>query len=356
MPAGYLVFTSKKTPVGLGGRLLPRTSSVPLVQANVPGTVAVSPFGPNIRTILVNVDPQKLQKLQPVDRRTWSIRSMAGNVGRARGQPVHQGLRCRWCRTTPWSEDIQEIGENPACGSAGTYTSATSPTLKTRTDVNYGYAWSTEQGGLLADHQEGHRLDADRGGRHSRVDADFQRRRPRRRERAASVRRIADSAWQAIRSVASEGLIGATLTGLMILLFLRDLRSVSWSCSIFRWRCIGLALRPVATGNTINIMSLGGMALAIGMLVDEATVSIENIHVQMTKTKRLPGRRARQHADGRAATAGDAVHIVGLHPRIHHEDPMRSLFMPLAARGRLRHDLVLLAIEHLGADYLRMAS
>ena len=41
------------------------------------------------------------------------------------------------------------------------------------------------------------------------------------------------------------------------------------------------------SGNTINIMSLGGMALAIGMLVDEATVSIENIHVQMTKTNRL---------------------------------------------------------------------
>ena len=42
------------------------------------------------------------------------------------------------------------------------------------------------------------------------------------------------------------------------------------------------------TGNTINIMSLGGMALAIGIFVDEATVTIENVHVQMGRTPNLP--------------------------------------------------------------------
>ena len=91
----------------------------------------------------------------------------------------------------------------------------------------------------------------------------------------------------AIRSVASEGFIGATLTGLMILIFLRDLRSVDRGGAEYPARANGLAGRTVVTGNTINIMSLGGMALSIGMLVDEATVSIENIHVQMTKTRRL---------------------------------------------------------------------
>ena len=45
------------------------------------------------------------------------------------------------------------------------------------------------------------------------------------------------------------------------------------------------------TGNTINIMSLGGMALAIGILVDEATVTIENIHVQMEQDRRTSPRR-----------------------------------------------------------------
>ena len=84
------------------------------------------------------------------------------------------------------------------------------------------------------------------------------------------------------------------------------------------------------TGNTINIMSLGGMALAIGMLVDEATVSIENIHVQMGNTPAVARRRTRQHADGRAAAAGDALHPVGVHSGVHHGDPMRALFMPLA--------------------------
>ena len=88
----------------------------------------------------------------------------------------------------------------------------------------------------------------------------------------------------AIKSVATEGAIGAALTGLMILIFLHDLRSVivvlisiplSLTASL-----VGLWL----TGNTINIMSLGGLALAIGILVDEATVTIENTHAQMRHT------------------------------------------------------------------------
>ena len=95
----------------------------------------------------------------------------------------------------------------------------------------------------------------------------------------------------AIKSVSTEGAIGAFLTGLMILLFLHDLRSVivvlisiplSLTSSL-----IGLWL----TGNTINIMSLGGLALAIGILVDEATVTIENTHSQMEHTHPFPGRR-----------------------------------------------------------------
>src|SRR5262249_35762057 len=91
----------------------------------------------------------------------------------------------------------------------------------------------------------------------------------------------------AIRSVATEGFIGATLTGLMILIFLRDLRSVVVVVLNIPLALTGSLFGLWLTGNTINIMSLGGMALSIGMLVDEATVSIENIHVQMTKTRRL---------------------------------------------------------------------
>ena len=76
------------------------------------------------------------------------------------------------------------------------------------------------------------------------------------------------------------------------------------------------------TGNTINIMSLGGMALAIGILVDEATVTIENMHVQMEHdAEHRHGGAARQQRHGRAAAAGPALHPVGVHPGVHHGRP-----------------------------------
>jgi multidrug efflux pump subunit AcrB len=92
----------------------------------------------------------------------------------------------------------------------------------------------------------------------------------------------------AVKSLITEGALGALLTGLMVLLFLRDLRSclvvvvtipVAVLCAV-----MGLKL----CGQTINIMTLSGLALAIGILVDQATVTIENIHqhLEMGKSKR----------------------------------------------------------------------
>src|SRR5438445_4269411 len=59
VPVGYLVMESKTTSLGMMGDLAQNVIR-PLVQQNVPGTVAVSPFGPNVRSILVDVDPAKL--------------------------------------------------------------------------------------------------------------------------------------------------------------------------------------------------------------------------------------------------------------------------------------------------------
>src|ERR1700758_4415967 len=68
VPVGYLVLESKTTSLGMMGDYAQNVIR-PLVQANVPGTVAVSPFGPNARSILVNVDPDKLRayNLSPQD-------------------------------------------------------------------------------------------------------------------------------------------------------------------------------------------------------------------------------------------------------------------------------------------------
>ena len=82
----------------------------------------------------------------------------------------------------------------------------------------------------------------------------------------------------AIDSVLVEGLIAACLTALMILLFLGSWRStiivaVSIPLSILSSLCV-----MYLTGETLNIMTLGGLALAVGILVDDATVAVENIH------------------------------------------------------------------------------
>ncbi|HZV10846.1 MAG TPA: efflux RND transporter permease subunit, partial [Novosphingobium sp.] len=85
----------------------------------------------------------------------------------------------------------------------------------------------------------------------------------------------------AVSSVVREGLIAATLTGLMILLFLGSWRStliitISIPLSILA-SLAGLSL----CGQTINVMTLGGLALAVGLLVDDATVTIENINTYL---------------------------------------------------------------------------
>ena len=89
---------------------------------------------------------------------------------------------------------------------------------------------------------------------------------------------------RAVESVATEGALGAILVGLAVLLFLRDWRSaLVVVMNIPLALCCSL-LALWLTGETINVMTLGGLALAIGILVDEATVEVENIHAQMTHT------------------------------------------------------------------------
>jgi len=92
-----------------------------------------------------------------------------------------------------------------------------------------------------------------------------------------------------VKSLISEGAIGAVLTGLMVLLFLGDLRGALIVIMTIPTSIISGILFLSLFGQTINIMTLSGLALAIGILVDESTVTIENIHqhLDMGKPKRL---------------------------------------------------------------------
>jgi multidrug efflux pump subunit AcrB len=87
----------------------------------------------------------------------------------------------------------------------------------------------------------------------------------------------------AMRSLATEGLLGAFLTGLAVLLFLRDIRGALIVVVTIPLALLAAAVALWVSGQTINIMTLGGLTLAIGILVDESTVAIENMHTHLAR-------------------------------------------------------------------------
>jgi multidrug efflux pump subunit AcrB len=93
-------------------------------------------------------------------------------------------------------------------------------------------------------------------------------------------------------SVVREGLLGALLTGLMVFLFLRDARSSLIVLTTIPFALLSAVVALWATGQTINIMTLGGLALAVGILVDEGVVAIENIDATLEQEPDLPLARA----------------------------------------------------------------
>jgi multidrug efflux pump subunit AcrB len=91
----------------------------------------------------------------------------------------------------------------------------------------------------------------------------------------------------AITGVAREGVIAALLTSVMILLFLGNWRSTIIIATSIPLAVAGAIIMLAAIGETLNIMTLGGLALAVGILVDEATVTIENINWHLEQGKEV---------------------------------------------------------------------
>jgi multidrug efflux pump subunit AcrB len=89
----------------------------------------------------------------------------------------------------------------------------------------------------------------------------------------------------AISGVAYEGVLAALLTSVMILLFLGSWRSTLIIAVSIPLSVMGAIVMLWAIGETLNIMTLGGLALAVGILVDEATVTIENINWHLEQGK-----------------------------------------------------------------------
>lgn len=92
---------------------------------------------------------------------------------------------------------------------------------------------------------------------------------------------------EAIEGLATEGVLAASLTALLILVFLGSWRSTLIVATSIPLSVLSAALVMRAMGETVNVMTLGGMALAVGILVDDATVEIENVHRHRAMGKTL---------------------------------------------------------------------
>jgi multidrug efflux pump subunit AcrB len=122
-----------------------------------------------------------------------------------------------------------------------------------------------------------------------------------------------------IKGLLTEAGLGALLTGVMVLLFLRDWRSSMIVVLTIPFALLSAVVWLWMSGQTVNIMTLGGLALAVGVLVDEATVEIENIHSLLDS--------ARESGMSRARAVVEACHKTAL-PRLLAMLCVLSVFVP----------------------------
>ena len=134
-----------------------------------------------------------------------------------------------------------------------------------------------------------------------------------------------------MNAVVVESVLGAILTGLVVLFFLRSWRSALIVVITIPFALLAAVVALWATGQTINIMTLGGLALAVGILVDESTVTIENVHTHLSRGKSL----ARAVKDSRSEVvmplllAMLSIFAVFL-PSFFMSGVAKALFVPLA--------------------------
>src|SRR5580698_1150344 len=285
LPVGELVFSSKN--VNLKDIFDVAITRIRPLFASVPGLTAPPPFGSNARSVLINVNPEKLRmfNLSP-DEVTQAIvrnNSMTPS-GNLRVDSV------MYITTVNSLESkVQHFGDIPIKSNGATTIYVRDvATVADGADITVDYALVNGKRSVYIPIVK--TADASTWD----VVQNLRKRIPEMQSLLPDGVKVSYEFDQSVfvinsaKSLMEEGITGALLTGLVVLLFLKDWRSslvviitipVSVLAAIF-----GLKM----AGQTINIMTLSGLALAVGILVDEATVTIENIHqhLEMGKTKR----------------------------------------------------------------------
>src|SRR6266567_845433 len=251
--------------------------------ATLPGVSAPPPFGGNQRTIVVTLDPDKLKQYRISPEQAISAVG-AGSVVAPSGN-LYDGPLNRIVRTNatlgPELNDLMNTPIHPGSGTSVYLRDI--GTVENGTDIVTAYA-----------HVDGRRTvyipvtkrsDASTLAVITAVKAAlpvFKKVIP----DDVDVQLAFDQSGyvsHAISGLVREAALGAVLTGLVVLLFLRDWRGALIVVANIPFALAAGVLLLWATGQTINIMTLGGLGLAVGVLVDEATVEIENIHTHMSE-------------------------------------------------------------------------
>jgi multidrug efflux pump subunit AcrB len=278
LPVGYLVFSSpSRTLSEIQDLALNRVRPV---FATLPGVSSPPPFGGNQRTIVINVDPQKLHAygLSP-DNVAQALTS--GNSIQPAGN-ADIGTTNTLVTTDSTVTQITDLLNIPLhLGSGASVYLRDVGSVKDTSDILAGYALLNGKRTIYIPVTK--RPDASTITVVNEVRQSIGRFQSLIPEDIKITYEFDQSQYvrAALLSVLREGLIGAGLTGLMILLFLGD-----WRSSLIVVITIPFALLMAVVllrlfGQTINIMTLGGLALAVGVLVDEGTVLMENIHVHL---------------------------------------------------------------------------
>jgi multidrug efflux pump subunit AcrB len=280
VPVGQLVFSSDTRSVGEIQDLA--LFRVRPMFATLPGVSAPPPFGGNQRTVVIHVDPDRLNSYQmSPDEVIKAI--AAGNIIVPAGN-VRIGDLNRLAPLNSVVSNIQELSDLPVrTGNGPTVFVRDVGRVENSSDILTGYALVNGRRTVYIPVTK--RADASTLDVVNRVKSEL----PRMQVLVPDDIKVSFEFDQstyvknAIRGLVTEGGLGALLTGLVVLLFLRDSRSSLIVVVTIPFALLAALVGLWLTGQTINIMTLGGLALAIGILVDEATVTIENIHTHLSR-------------------------------------------------------------------------
>ena len=284
VPVGQLVFSSETRSLGEISDLA--LFKVRPMFSTLPGVSAPPPFGGNQKTVLITVDPDKIRSYHLTPDQVVQTLAKANTISPAGNVRIGDSTYI-----TPQNsviESLQDLQNTPLkMGSGASVYIKDIATVSLGSDVTTSYALINGKRSVYIPVTK--RADASTWDVVQRVKAalpDMQAAIP----EDIKVSYEFDQSGYVINSLKSllfEGGLGAILTGLMVLLFLGDRRGALIVVMTIPLALLTSATFLYLTGQTINIMTLGGLALSVGILVDEATVTIENIHrhLEMGKSK-----------------------------------------------------------------------